>query len=335
MTSADLPPRYHSQVREVFLGLAAPHHGCSVAHSGHRLTLRPDTQLLVAVPGSLVNYDLQRLLREVRLVCVDEVDMLLTGGEKKATWQLLNTLRELHRREVRRLHTAGGQGGQLVNRETVNTAPEWQGGRQLVFTAATLPQGGPQTAGSLLAQWLPQRTLYITTDLTHQTVSTAQHTFTDIGNTDETTPTSGETTPTAEGNMPTTLTQLKLHQLEQDLSRLCDGREQSGVLVFTNTLSTAEAVYRHLNKVGVATWAGQVGLLHGGVEPEERVGVVRGFREGGLRVLVCTDLVSRGLDLPGVAAVVQFDFPGNSAHYLHRAGRTARAGREGKGQRYT
>ncbi len=59
---------------------------------------------------------------------------------------------------------------------------------------------------------------------------------------------------------------------------------------------------------------------------------LRQFRESAVRVLICTDLASRGLDLPDVTAVIQFDFPGNSADYLHRAGRTARAGREGAGK---
>ena len=49
-------------------------------------------------------------------------------------------------------------------------------------------------------------------------------------------------------------------------------------------------------------------------------------------MLVSTDLAARGLDLPRVTAVIQFDFPVNSADYLHRAGRTARAGNSGEGK---
>ena len=294
----------------MFQGLAAPHYGCSLAFSGRRLSLAPHTQLVVAVPGSLMNYDLQRLLREVRLLCVDEVDSLLTGGEEKATWHLLNTLRQLHSRDRAR--------GSTAVHSSVQT-------RQLVMTAATLPQGGPQTAGSLLARWVPRHTQYITTHLTHQTVTSSHHTFTSIA-----TPTSAETTPTSRD----ALMELKLARLEEDLTaNNCS--DQSGMLVFTNTQSTAELVYQHLISVGVATtppwWSGCVGRLHGEVGVEERGEVVRGFRAGKMRVLVCTDLLSRGIDLP-VSTVIQFDFPENSAHYLHRAGRTARAGKEGKGQ---
>lgn len=255
-----------------------------------------------------MNYDLQRLLRDVRLFCVDEVDVLLTGGEKRATWQLLNTLRGLHQKEVQSLQRGSTHDGQ-------RTAPS----RQLLFTAATLPHGGPRTAGSLLAKWLPQHTLYITTDHTHQSVSTSHHTFTHL---DE------ETTPTR-------LTELKLRQLEKDLIDLHGNKDLPRVLVFTNTVSSAEALYRHLSGGGVVTttpwWVGHVGRLHGGMTMEERVEVIQQFRSGELQVVVSTDLLSRGMDLPGVTAIIQFDFPENSAHYLHRAGRTARAGREGKG----
>lgn len=268
---------------------------------------------MVAVPTSLMNYDLQRLLRDVRMLCVDEADFLLAGSEKKATWQLLNTLRDL-RHSDRQSKTPTDQ----------TSGPTWQ----VVVTAATLPQGGRQTAGSQLAHWLPRNTCYITTDNTHQTVTTSHHTFTHIA--PETPPTSCEATPTQWDT-------LKLGQLEKDLSDLHDN--QSRVLVFTNTLSSAEMVYQHLTTVGGAAtphwWAGHVGQLHGRIGTEERGEVVKQFKEGKVQVLVCTDLLSRGMDLPGVAAVIQFDFPGNSTHYLHRAGRTARAGREGKGEEST
>ena len=228
-------------------------------------------------------------------MCVDEADALLTGGDKRATSELLNTFRTLSRRREQ--------------------------SRQLLVTAATLPQGGPQTAGSLLTRWLPRNTLFITTNLTHHTVSSSHHIFTTI--TSQTTPTSRDS-----------LTEMKLSQLRRDLEDLHGN--QSRILVFTNTQSTAELVYQHLIEVGgVATppwWVGHVRQLHGGMGVEERGEVVRGVREGEMWVLVATDLLSRGIDLPHLTAVIQFDFPQNSAHYLHRAGRTARAGKEGKGQ---
>ena len=278
----------------MFLSVAGPEVHCSVVYGSSRLSLLPHTHLVVATPTSLMNYDLQRLLRGVQLMALDEADALLTGGQKTATSQLLKMFRNLTGR------------GELA--------------RQVIVTAATLPGGGPQTAGSLLARWLPRDTVYVTTSLTHHTVSSSHHTFTYIT----------ETTPTSR-DCPA---ELKLSQLKRDLEDLHGN--QSRILVFVNTQSTAELVYQHLIEMGGVTtppwWVGHVRQLHGGMSVEERGEVVRGVREGEVRVLVATDLVSRGIDLPDITAVVQFDFPENSAHYLHRAGRTARAGKEGQGQ---
>ena len=282
--------------------MTTPPTTCCVCCSGSRLTITSHTQCVVAVPRSLMNYDLRRLLSDVHIVCVDEVDALLSGGESKPTWRILNTLRDLHQRQTRS-----------------------DNGRQLIMTGATLPEGGPQTTGSILSRWMPQQTLYITTQYTHQTITSSHHTFTPL-----TTPIS-ENTPTSRDS----LIKLKLNQLKNDLMDLHGN--QSRILVFANTQATVELLYSYLVEVGVVTtphywWVGYVGQLHGKMSIDERGEVIKAMREGMLKVLVCTDLMSRGIDLPDVTAVIQYDFPENSAHYLHRAGRTARAGKEGKGQ---
>jgi ATP-dependent RNA helicase DDX51/DBP6 len=64
--------------------------------------------------------------------------------------------------------------------------------------------------------------------------------------------------------------------------------------------------------------------------PTERRAVLEGFKRGTIGVLVCSDLISRGLDVPDVGAVVSYDVPVDMRKYVHRAGRTARAGKEGE-----
>jgi len=66
------------------------------------------------------------------------------------------------------------------------------------------------------------------------------------------------------------------------------------------------------------------------VSPEERDRTLRSFAAGACRVLVCTDLAARGLDISGVGHVVQFEFATNVVGHLHRLGRTARAGSSGR-----
>eukprot|EP00795_Rhopilema_esculentum_P001680 gene1680-16156_t len=80
----------------------------------------------------------------------------------------------------------------------------------------------------------------------------------------------------------------------------------------------------------VTKWHKYICFLHSGLPSSERLAVIDGFSKGKYNVLLTTGLAGRGLDIPNVNLVVQFDFPLNVADILHRAGRTGRAGSEGK-----
>ena len=69
--------------------------------------------------------------------------------------------------------------------------------------------------------------------------------------------------------------------------------------------------------------------LHGEIPPKRRLENYISFKERESTVLVATDLASRGLDMPFVSHIINFDFPKTTSDYLHRAGRAGRAGREG------
>jgi ATP-dependent RNA helicase RhlE len=96
------------------------------------------------------------------------------------------------------------------------------------------------------------------------------------------------------------------------------------VLVFTRTKVGAERASRFLatNRVNVAA-------IHGDKGQGAREAALEGFRRGTVRVLVATDIAARGLDVPGVTHVLNFDLPHVPEDYVHRIGRTARAGRTG------
>ena len=340
-------PSLKTKVNSVFRSLSDHSWGSSIVHSRSRLVLRPDTRLVVGVPSALAQYNLGKVLKGVELVGVDEADTLLTGSEGKVTWEILRTMRELHHGDKvfggRSDSTPAGmaQDGR-DSLERVKSEGRGKAGcptRQLIFTAATLPSGGPQTVQSLLRAWLPKDTTFVTTGHTHHPVETARLEFVRVGG--RSVKTACDLGAQARG---VELSRWKADLLVADLDRLGTGEEgtEPKVLVFVNTLSSAKALYAFLIGAHRRTqqsssetgrwWQGRVGQLNKEVEPEEREEVVRKFREGGLGVLVCTDLASRGLDFHDVMAVIQFDFPVNSADYLHRAGRTARAGKAGKGE---
>ncbi len=95
-------------------------------------------------------------------------------------------------------------------------------------------------------------------------------------------------------------------------------------LVFTRTKHGADKVARGLNKDGIAAEA-----IHGNKSQNQRERVLADFRSGRIRTLVATDIAARGIDVEGVSHVVNFDLPNIPESYVHRIGRTARAGAEG------
>jgi ATP-dependent RNA helicase DDX52/ROK1 len=77
-----------------------------------------------------------------------------------------------------------------------------------------------------------------------------------------------------------------------------------------------------------------VECIHGDKKKEERDDIIQKFRVGDVWMLICTDLMSRGIDFKTVNSVVNFDFPTSLVGYIHRVGRTGRAGREGTATTY-
>jgi len=96
------------------------------------------------------------------------------------------------------------------------------------------------------------------------------------------------------------------------------------ILVFTRTKHGADKVVRHLQKSGFGAEA-----IHGNKSQNQRERVLGDFRTGKLRILIATDIAARGIDVDGVSHVVNYDLPNIPESYVHRIGRTARAGADG------
>jgi ATP-dependent RNA helicase DeaD len=96
------------------------------------------------------------------------------------------------------------------------------------------------------------------------------------------------------------------------------------VMVFCNTRRNVDFIVENLLNFGIDAKA-----IHGGLEQKKRIRVIGNFHEGKVGVLVCTDVAARGLDIKEVTHIYNYDLPKDNKEYLHRIGRTARAGEEG------
>lgn len=106
---------------------------------------------------------------------------------------------------------------------------------------------------------------------------------------------------------------------------LLNQSKQTRSLVFINTKYTGEIIYRILDANDF-----KVGLLSGDIHQRKREKLLEAFKSGEVQVLVATDVAARGLHIPDVSHVFNYDLPQDSEDYVHRVGRTARAGAEGE-----
>lgn len=272
----------------------------------------------------LWQYNVQRILRDVEIVCYDEADILFVGGHQKESWNILQTISKLNREDKKQ--------------------------RQLILTAATLPGNTPKSVGTLLQKRLPRDTVFVNTHETHQIVSNASVRFVRFCDNEK--------------NEEKTNDISKLDCLVSELNTIemvNEGRHPK-VLIFCNVVSNVTWLYEKLTSAGNDTssieeskieietktsdthpltftspfpnthwWKDRVAQLHKQIPPEERVSIINRFNSGDLCVLISTDVSSRGLDLPDITHVIMYDFPTGTVDFIHRAGRTARAGKPGKG----
>jgi ATP-dependent RNA helicase RhlE len=112
----------------------------------------------------------------------------------------------------------------------------------------------------------------------------------------------------------------KTELLKKSLNENPDGR----AIVFLRTKHGAEKLSKHLEHIGF-----KVASIHGNKSQGQRERALKGFKDGEVKVLVATDVAARGIDIPAVTHVFNYDLPEVPDAYVHRIGRTARAGRDG------
>lgn len=108
------------------------------------------------------------------------------------------------------------------------------------------------------------------------------------------------------------------------LERLVKEHPDSKILVFVRTKVRAERVFKAMQRVGIESLT-----LHGDKDQKERIDVLGRFKTGAVKVLVATDVSARGIDIPDVDYVINYDLPEVAENYVHRVGRTGRGVKKG------
>ena len=108
------------------------------------------------------------------------------------------------------------------------------------------------------------------------------------------------------------------------LERMINENPESKILVFVRTKVRCERVNAAMERVGITSV-----FMHGGQEQQDRLSVLNTFKQGNVRLLIATDVSARGIDIPDVDYVVNYDLPEHPENYVHRVGRTGRGRKKG------
>ncbi|MDB5378735.1 MAG: helicase, partial [Rubritepida sp.] len=137
-----------------------------------------------------------------------------------------------------------------------------------------------------------------------------------------------EITVSRPATVATTITTGVIYVQDRDkreaLRRLIRREQVQNALIFCNRKVDVDILYKSLKRHGFS-----VGALHGDMDQSARFATLNAFKNNEIRLLVCSDVAARGLDIGGLSHVFNFDVPFHSEDYVHRIGRTGRAGREG------
>ncbi|MEZ5811222.1 MAG: DEAD/DEAH box helicase [Rhizobiaceae bacterium] len=129
---------------------------------------------------------------------------------------------------------------------------------------------------------------------------------------------------TTAGEISQSVVMARKRQKRAVLATMLADDAMRSVIVFSRTKHGADRITRDLGRDGF-----DAAVIHGNKSQNARQKALNGFRDGRVRILVATDIAARGIDVPGISHVVNFDLPDEAESYVHRIGRTGRNGRDG------
>ncbi|XP_076944459.1 DEAD-box ATP-dependent RNA helicase 22-like [Bidens hawaiensis] len=303
--------------------------------------------VVVSTPAALLNYlhaiDPERrrrapFIRDVKHVVFDEADMLLCGSFQNQVIRLINMFRfdekllsraknsppenklllddmesessiqlDLENNEESEDETDIGNSIEkneaviMKKRDWRRTREIYERSKQYIFVAATLPENGKRTAGGELRRLFPDAT-WVSGLYLHRHNPRLEQKWVEV---------------TVDTQVDVLIDAVN-HKFDTSLTSGC-----SRTMVFANTVEAVEAIAKVLQRAGIECYC-----YHSESSLEDRTRNLIDFQEKG-GIFVCTDAAARGTDIPNVSHVIQAEFATSAVDFLHRVGRTARAGQPG------
>ena len=330
---------FHEKVGDVFRTLL----GVNVSLVSKDIALRlKGTDIVVSTPQSLAMYP-YNVFHDTETIVVDEADILIDKrvgkhGNKDPLFKFMNYMLDPTSRtfnEKRQIVRNSNPTEQFTDNQQISendNQTEYR--RQFIFVGATMPDSEvkkSRKAMSYIRRWVPDvRT--IRGNEAHMLMSKLDMNYIQV----------------EDGN--------KLKQLVKVVSELERENDALKILVYVDTVKTAEKLYSDLSSLSTSSnsshevllsdsigtfpeqlsafqrkWRNDLSLVHRDVSREERLFALDHFNNATRCILITTDVTARGLDFKNVDTVLQFDFAKNVTDMLHRVGRTARMGKQGKG----
>lgn len=329
----------------------------NVAHDGKPLCIDETTQFILTTPKYLMNFDWQRI-KNIKHIVFDEADLMFVSQFKE-----VRKLFEFY--TGRKIDFSRKEAIRRKKRESKRnyTFSQYGEAPQFIFAGATMPGGGRKTVLSLIERFVPDSQL-VQTEMVHMMVQNTKFDFIEID--DDFDIKTFVLGAILERELLSSNCHLSNAFLQQGTSnpfraivyvnKVQDAEKLFNVWQKTSTglkrgghsyvidrghedESKIELSSREDNskidefdlKQFAVKWHKNICFLRSGVPAAERISTFEGFSNGRYNVMITTGIAARGIDIPNVNLVVQFDFPLNVTDILHRAGRTGRGGAEGKG----
>ena len=261
-----------------------------------------DADILISTPTIAIRS--WRGPERVRWLVLDEADALLAGTFKPAgraqypVEQIIQAMKLDAKRKAEADGSARAPAHYIKGEERQKRKAAMWSSKQFLLVGATMPNAGTKNMDGYVRAKFPTAR-WVRTDRAHKERAELAQYF------------------------------VKVQPAQRDaaLRHALQHGPPGPALVFANTLGSAQRAHAALSEGGDGAISS--GLFHAQVHPEARAALLSAFAAGEVPVLVCTGLASRGIDFADVAHVVQYEVAPNAVEFMHRIGRTARAGKRG------